>query len=211
MGNRICRRPYQIVATQQKNWTAVGITIIRLAAVKKLSLSCGKPVANMWCTHTLKPTKPVATTETTIGVYPKILRLEKQETIVETIAAPGRKMMYTSGCPKNQNRCWYSRTSPPSAGLKKCVPTSLSSSSSPLATITAGMAKMTIIDSTSFSQSKIGMRFRVIPGARWRRMVVARQTATPSAETSVNVIICDQTSTRCPGEYCGPESGTYAN
>jgi len=29
--------------------------------------------------------------------------------------------MYTSGCPKNQNRCWYKIGSPPPAGSKKDV------------------------------------------------------------------------------------------
>jgi hypothetical protein len=29
--------------------------------------------------------------------------------------------MYTSGCPKNQKRCWYNNTSPPPAGSKKVV------------------------------------------------------------------------------------------
>lgn len=29
--------------------------------------------------------------------------------------------MYTSGCPKNQNRCWYRIGSPPPAGSKKEV------------------------------------------------------------------------------------------
>lgn len=29
--------------------------------------------------------------------------------------------MYTSGCPKNQNRCWYRIGSPPPAGSKKVV------------------------------------------------------------------------------------------
>ena len=47
IGKRSCNFPYHIVATQQKNCVPVGITIIRLAAVKKLSLNCGKPVANM--------------------------------------------------------------------------------------------------------------------------------------------------------------------
>lgn len=26
--------------------------------------------------------------------------------------------MYTSGCPKNQNRCWYRTGSPPPSGMK---------------------------------------------------------------------------------------------
>lgn len=29
--------------------------------------------------------------------------------------------IYTSGCPKNQNKCWYNMGSPPPAGSKKVV------------------------------------------------------------------------------------------
>lgn len=29
--------------------------------------------------------------------------------------------MYTSGCPKNQNKCWYKIGSPPPAGSKNVV------------------------------------------------------------------------------------------
>lgn len=34
---------------------------------------------------------------------------------------PGRIRMYTSGCPKNQNKCWNKIGSPPPAGSKKEV------------------------------------------------------------------------------------------
>jgi len=34
---------------------------------------------------------------------------------------PGRIRIYTSGCPKNQNRCWYKIGSPPPAGSKNEV------------------------------------------------------------------------------------------
>lgn len=34
---------------------------------------------------------------------------------------PGRIRIYTSGWPKNQNRCWYKMGSPPPAGSKKVV------------------------------------------------------------------------------------------
>ena len=37
------------------------------------------------------------------------------------IPNPGKIKMYTSGCPKNQNRCWYRMGSPPPAGSKKVV------------------------------------------------------------------------------------------
>src|SRR5256885_10486493 len=53
--------PLHRVAIQQKICTPVGMTIIRLAAVKKLVPSCGMPVANMWWTHTLNPMKAVMT------------------------------------------------------------------------------------------------------------------------------------------------------
>jgi hypothetical protein len=34
---------------------------------------------------------------------------------------PGRIRIYTSGCPKNQNKCWYRIGSPPPDGSKKDV------------------------------------------------------------------------------------------
>lgn len=39
----------------------------------------------------------------------------------EIIPKPGRIRIYTSGCPKNQKRCWYRIGSPPPAGSKKVV------------------------------------------------------------------------------------------
>ena len=50
-----------IVAIQVKIETALGIAITKLAAEKKLSAKVGTPVANMWCSHTPKPTTLVAT------------------------------------------------------------------------------------------------------------------------------------------------------
>src|SRR4051794_32920129 len=80
-----------------------------------------------------------------------------------------------------------------------------------LATITAGMAKMMRKDVTSIDQTNTGMRSSVMPGARCLNVVTMISTATASADTSVKVIICAHTSARFPGEYSGPESGTYAN
>ena len=58
-------RPVHIVAIQQKIWMPVGIAMMMLAAVKKLSPSWGRPVANMWCTHKPNPMKPVDTSDST--------------------------------------------------------------------------------------------------------------------------------------------------
>jgi hypothetical protein len=37
------------------------------------------------------------------------------------IPNPGKIRIYTSGCPKNQNRCWYRIGSPPPLGSKNDV------------------------------------------------------------------------------------------
>ena len=39
----------------------------------------------------------------------------------EIIPNPGRMRIYTSGCPKNQNKCWYRIGSPPPAGSKNDI------------------------------------------------------------------------------------------
>lgn len=41
--------------------------------------------------------------------------------ICEMIPNPGRIRIYTSGCPKNQNKCWNRTGSPPPMGSKKEV------------------------------------------------------------------------------------------
>ena len=47
---------------------------------------------------------------------------EKASTTWLIIPKPGKINIYTSGCPKNQNKCWYNTGSPPPAALKKTVP-----------------------------------------------------------------------------------------
>lgn len=80
-----------------------------------------------------------------------------------------------------------------------------------LPSITEGIAKTTMKDVTSIDQTKTGMRLTAMPGARCLNTVTMVLTAMQSDESSVKVIICAQTSTRLPGENCGPESGVYAN
>src|SRR5881392_2958334 len=80
-----------------------------------------------------------------------------------------------------------------------------------LATMIAGMARMTRNDVTSIDQTNSGIRSSDMPGARDLKTVTTIVTATASAETSVKVIICAQMSARLPAPYCGPDKGTYAN
>jgi hypothetical protein len=60
-------RPAQMVAIQPKICTPLGRVMIALAAVKKVSPSCGRGVANMWWTHSPNDRKPVATIDSTIA------------------------------------------------------------------------------------------------------------------------------------------------
>jgi hypothetical protein len=46
---------------------------------------------------------------------------EKFDTIWLTIPKAGSIRIYTSGCPKNQKRCWYNTGSPPPFGSKNAV------------------------------------------------------------------------------------------
>jgi hypothetical protein len=73
------------------------------------------------------------------------------------------------------------------------------------------MANTIMNDTTSCAHTKSGMRFNDIPGARILNTVTMMFTAATSAAISVNVTTWAHTSTRWPGEYCGPDSGTYAN
>src|SRR5512133_1107604 len=108
--------------------------------------------------------------------------------------------------------CCQSSASPPSAGLNQCMLTARSVASiNVLAVATAGIAKMIMNATTSCDHTKMGIRFKDIPGARILNVVTMMFTAATSAEISVNVTTCAHTSTRWPGEYVGPDSGTYAN
>ena len=77
--------------------------------------------------------------------------------------------------------------------------------------MTAGIAKMTMNDTTIIDHTNSGIRLSDIPGARCLNAVTRMLTATISADSSVKVIICAHVSERLPGSNVGPESGVYAN
>ena len=100
----------------------------------------------------------------------------------------GMKMMYTSGWPKNQNRCCHKSGLPPRFGLKKLVLMARSSMSSSVAMTIDGMAKITMNDVTSMAHTNTGIRFSDMPGARNLKMVMISSDAAISADSSVPVI-----------------------
>lgn len=77
--------------------------------------------------------------------------------MLETMPKPGRIRMYTSGWPKNQNRCWNRTGSPPPQGSKKVVFKFRSVRSIVIAAASTGNARSSIIAVIMTDQTKRGM------------------------------------------------------
>ena len=83
----------------------------------------------------------------------------------------GKINTYTSGWPKNQNKCWNNKGSPPPAALKKVVPKCRSVNiivTVPANTGIIANSKNAVINQL---QTKIGIFINDIPGARMFKMV----------------------------------------
>ena len=89
----------------------------------------------------------------------------------------GRISTYTSGWPRNQNRCCHSSGEPPGVrqqllpttspdGRKKLVPKCRSSSSMTAAAVSGGNASRPRIDAMKYDQTVSGIRIIDMPGAR---------------------------------------------
>jgi hypothetical protein len=82
------------------------------------------------------------------------------------IPKAGRINIYTSGCPKNQNRCWYKTGSPPPFGSKNDVLKFLSVNNiviHPPKTGNDNSNKKAVMNT---AQANKGTRCAAIPGAR---------------------------------------------
>src|SRR5246127_765205 len=87
----------------------------------------------------MKPKSPIDSMAYTMALYPKMGLRENTDTNCEHKPIAGKIAMYTSGCPKNQNRCCHKSGEPPlcpascpltvTSGTKKLVPALRSSSS----------------------------------------------------------------------------------
>lgn len=74
--------------------------------------------------------------------------------------------IYTSGCPKNQNKCWKSIGSPPPVGSKNVVFMLRSVSSIVIAPAKTGRERSSNIVVKKIDQTKSGSRSMVMPGLR---------------------------------------------
>ena len=110
--------------------------------------------------------------------------------------------MYTSGCPKIQNRCCQSIGSPPPDGTKKWVPKNRSNISRISATVMTGNASSSRTWVMKLIQTNIGIRISFMPGARRFRMVTKKLTAAASEAMPRIWRPSTQKSMLRPGEYC---------
>ena len=110
----------------------------------------------------------------TIPRYPNIGFLEKVDTTWLIIPKPGSIRMYTSGCPKNQNRCWNKIGSPPPAGSKKVVLKFLSVRSIVIPPASTGNDNNSRKAVISTDHTKSGSLCIVMPGPRMLNIVVIK-------------------------------------
>lgn len=85
--------------------------------------------------------------------------------------------MYTSGCPKNQNRCWYRTGSPPPAGSKNDVLRFRSVRSMVMAPARTGRVRRRRSTVRITAQTNRGIRSSRIPFHRMLIIVVIKLIA----------------------------------
>src|SRR3990172_101635 len=172
------------------------------------------PLMNMWWPQTMKPRKPMDDMAATMALYPNTGLRANVERMCDATPMPGRMAIYTSGCPKNQNRCCHSSGEPPlwsvtgvsvstsPPGIKKLVPAVRSSSSRTQAassTPNDSRLRMAVI---SQAHTVSGMRDKVMPLARRSRVVVMKFSAPSSA--AMQKIPTPTTHSVCPAPCPGP-------
>src|SRR4029078_5336561 len=111
----------------------------------------------------------------------------------------GRIRMYTSGWPKNQNRCWNSTGSPPPSAEKKGGPKLGSVRSMVMAPASTGNDSSSRKTVTRIDHTNNGILCRVMPGARMLKMVVMKLMAPRIEEAPARWIDRMAKSTAGPG------------
>src|SRR5580704_1786949 len=112
--------------------------------------------------------------------------------ICETMPMDGRIAMYTSGCPKNQNKCCHRSGEPPECGCNRSLTTSPEGMKKLVPAVRSRMSRMHAGSNTANASNamqevmnhahvQIGMRIKVMPLAR-RSRVVAMKLSAPSSD-----------------------------
>ena len=82
-------------------------------------MSISKPTMNIWWPHTIRPSIEIINKAINIESLPDIIHWVNFEQISLIKPKAGKIKIYTSGCPKNQNKCWNGNKSPPLNGSEK--------------------------------------------------------------------------------------------
>src|ERR1700738_5277650 len=170
------------------------------------------PLMNMWWPHTMKPNSPIDSMAYTMALYPNMGLRENTETNCEHKPIAGRIAMYTSGWPKNQNRCCHKSGEPPlcatscpfttTSGTKKLVPAFRSMSNKMPAEKSTPKASSPRIAVINQAQHVSGMRIIDMPLARISSVVVMKFSALINAPTQNNAMLMTHRS--APGPSPGP-------
>src|ERR1700676_172146 len=164
----------------------------------------------------MKPRSPIDNMAYTIALYPKIGLRENTESNCEHKPMAGRIAMYTSGCPKNQNKCCHKSGEPPlcpvswpltvTNGTKKLVPTLRSNSSNIPAESSTPNASKPRIAVINQAQQVSGMRIMVMPLARISSVVVIKLSALINAPMQKSAMLITHKSAPSPSP--GPAEGS---
>lgn len=95
----------------------------------------------------------------------------------ETTPNAGIIKTYTSGCPKNQNKCWYRIGSPPPAGSKNLVFRFRSVRSIVIPPANTGKDRISSTTVITAAHTNNGSRSKVTPAPRMFRVVEIKLTA----------------------------------
>ncbi len=178
------RRVPLAVAIHLNTLIPVGIAITMVAPVKYARESTSKPTVYIWCPHTINPRRPIAHIAYCIPSVPNVFFFFLWCVIMWEIAPnPGKIRIYTSGCPKNQNRCWNKMGSPPPGGSKKDVLQFRSIINIVNAPASTGRARIKSPTVTRTDQINKGIFSVGIPSIRLFRIVVVKLIAPIKEDT----------------------------
>src|ERR1700738_3029823 len=173
------------------------------------------PLMNMWWPHTMKPNSPIDSMAYTMALYPNMGLRENTDTNCEHKPMAGKIAMYTSGWPKNQNRCCHKRGEPPlwaaswpltvTNGTKKLVPTLRSNKSRIPAENNTPNASNPRIAVINQAQQVSGMRIMDMPLTRISSVVVMKFSALINAPMQNRAMLMTQRSAPAPSP--GPADG----
>ena len=99
----------------------VGIAVIGVAVVGWVLVSISNPTIDMWWPHAIRPIIPITNNAINIESLPGIKHWTYLGSVSLIDPEDGMIGIYASGCPRDQDRCWGSKRSPPLDGSKRDV------------------------------------------------------------------------------------------